>query len=119
MACCACRTRQDIQHTNVIPGAIPKATLDKLAKLGIRQRFDLVLHLPLRYEDETRLQPIAELVPGMAAQVEGEIIHSEVAFRPRRTLVCQLQDESGILHLRFLHFYPSQQKQLAVGKKIR
>lgn len=119
MACCACRTRQDIQHTNVIPGPIPKATLDKLAKLGIRQRFDLVLHLPLRYEDETRLQPIAELVPGMAAQVEGEIIHSEVAFRPRRTLVCQLQDESGILHLRFLHFYPSQQKQLAVGKKIR
>ncbi|HMC13208.1 MAG TPA: ATP-dependent DNA helicase RecG, partial [Gallionellaceae bacterium] len=46
-------------------------------------------------------------------------IHSEVAFRPRRSLICQLQDDSGILHLRFLNFYPSQQKQLAIGKRIR
>ncbi len=101
------------------PGSIPKATLDKLAKLGIHNRFDLVLHLPLRYEDETQLQRIAELAPGMSAQVEGEIIHSETAYRPRRTLICQVQDASGVLHLRFLHFYPGQQKQLAVGKKIR
>jgi ATP-dependent DNA helicase RecG len=98
---------------------LPQATQTKLAKLGIHSRLDLVLHLPLRYEDETQLQRIAELVPGMTAQVEGEIIHSEVAYRPRRSLVCQLQDDSGILHLRFLNFYPSQQKQLAVGKKIR
>ncbi len=91
----------------------------KLAKLDIHRRFDLVLHLPLRYEDETRLQRIADLVTGTQAQVEGEIIHSEITYRPRRTLVCQLQDDSGVLHLRFLHFYPSQQKQLAVGKKIR
>jgi ATP-dependent DNA helicase RecG len=98
---------------------IPKATLDKLGKLGIHSRFDLVLHLPLRYEDETRLQLISELAPGMTAQVEGEIIHSEVAYRPRRSLVCQLKDDSGVLHLRFLNFYPSQQKQLATGKKIR
>jgi len=98
---------------------LPKATLEKLAKLGIQSRFDLVLHLPLRYEDETQLQRIAELIPGATAQVEGEITHSEVAFRPRRSLICQLQDDSGVLHLRFLNFYPSQQKQLAVGKKIR
>ncbi|MBI5436715.1 MAG: ATP-dependent DNA helicase RecG [Nitrosomonadales bacterium] len=104
---------------NVIPASIPKATLAKLAKLGIHNRFDLVLHLPLRYEDETQLQRIADLTPGMSAQVEGEIIHSEIVYRPRRTLVCQVQDDSGVLHLRFLHFYPSQQKQLAVGKKIR
>ena len=78
-----------------------------------------MLHLPLRYEDETQLQRIAELVPGMTGQVEGEIIHDEIAYRPRRSLICQLQDDSGILHLRFLNFYPSQQKQLAVGKKIR
>ncbi len=52
--------------------------------------------------------------------MEGEIIHSEVMYRPRRSLVCQLQDDSGdILYLRFLNFYPSQQKQLAVGKRIR
>ena len=98
---------------------IPKATLGKLERLGIRDRFGLVLHLPLRYEDETRLARIGSLAPGITAQVEGEIIHSEVAFRPRRSLICQLQDESGILHLRFLNFYPSQQKQLAVGKRIR
>ncbi len=103
----------------MISSSIPKATLAKLAKLGIHNRFDLVLHLPLRYEDETQLQRIAELMPGMSAQVEGEIIHSEIVYRPRRTLVCQVQDDSGVLHLRFLHFYPSQQKSLAVGKKIR
>ncbi|MBI3902353.1 MAG: ATP-dependent DNA helicase RecG [Nitrosomonadales bacterium] len=101
------------------PASFPKATLGKLAKLGICSRFDLVLHLPLRYEDETQLQRIADLAPGTNAQIEGEIIHSEVAYRPRRSLICQLHDGSGILHLRFLNFYPSQQKQLAVGKKIR
>jgi ATP-dependent DNA helicase RecG len=98
---------------------LPKPTLTRLAKLGIYSRFDLVLQLPLRYEDETQLLKIADLIPGLSAQVEGEIIHSEVTYRPRRSLICQLQDESGILHLRFLNFYPSQQKQLAVGKTIR
>ncbi|MFH0933953.1 MAG: ATP-dependent DNA helicase RecG, partial [Pseudomonadota bacterium] len=103
-----------------MPLKIPPATQSKFAKLGIRTPFDLVLHLPLRYEDETRITRIADLVPGESAQVEGEIIHSEVMFRPRRSLVCQLQDDYGdILYLRFLNFYPSQQKQLAVGKKIR
>jgi ATP-dependent DNA helicase RecG len=98
---------------------IASATQSKFAKLGIHTPFDLVLHLPLRYEDETQITRIADLVPGEPAQVEGRIIHSEVMFRPRRSLVCQLQDDSGILYLRFLNFYPSQQKQLAVGKKIR
>jgi ATP-dependent DNA helicase RecG len=105
--------------SNPFPASLSKITLGKLAKLGIHNRFDLVLHLPLRYEDETQLQRIADLVPGTHAQVEGKIIHCEIAYRPRRTLLCQLQDESGILHLRFLHFYPSQQKQLAAGKHIR
>ena len=98
---------------------IPPAVQSKLTKLGIHTPFDLVLHLPLRYEDETKITRIDDLVPGEAAQAEGEIIHSEVAYRPRRSLICQLQDDSGILFLRFLNFYPSQQKQLAIGKKIR
>ncbi|MBU1426409.1 MAG: ATP-dependent DNA helicase RecG [Gammaproteobacteria bacterium] len=102
-----------------MPLKIATATQSKFAKLGIHTPFDLVLHLPLRYEDETRITRIADLKPGEAAQVEGEIIHSEVMYRPRRSLVCQLQDDSGILYLRFLNFYPSQQKQLAVGKRIR
>jgi ATP-dependent DNA helicase RecG len=102
-----------------VPLKIASATQSKFAKLGIHTPFDLVLHLPLRYEDETQITRITDLVPGETAQVEGEIIHSEVMFRPRRSLICQLQDDSGILYLRFLNFYPSQQKQLAVGKKIR
>jgi ATP-dependent DNA helicase RecG len=108
---------------SLVPGYVPlkiaPATQSKFAKLGIHTPFDLVLHLPLRYEDETRITRITDLVPGETAQVEGEIIHSEVMYRPRRSLVCQLQDDSGILYLRFLNFYPSQQKQLAIGKKIR
>ena len=98
---------------------ISQATLGKFEKLGIRSRFDLVLHLPLRYEDETRLQTVGALVPGVSAQVEGEIVYSEITYRPRRTLLCRLQDNSGMLYLRFLNFYPSQQKQLAAGKRIR
>ncbi|OGB95681.1 MAG: ATP-dependent DNA helicase RecG, partial [Burkholderiales bacterium RIFCSPLOWO2_12_FULL_67_210] len=69
--------------------------------------------------DETHLAPVATVQPGMNAQVQGVITHSEVTFRPRRTLVCRLQDNGGELYLRFLNFYPSQQKQLAIGKQIR
>jgi ATP-dependent DNA helicase RecG len=101
------------------PAKISTATLAKLAKLGVHHRSDLLLHLPLRYEDETRIATIASLQPGETLQVQGVITHNEVAFRPRRTLVCRLQDETGELYLRFLNFYPSQQKQLAVGQHIR
>jgi ATP-dependent DNA helicase RecG len=101
------------------PAKISPATLGKLARLGIHHRADLLLHLPLRYEDETHLAPIDTVQAGETVQVQGVITHSEIAFRPRRTLVCRLEDSSGELYLRFLNFYPSQQKQLAVGKRIR
>jgi len=101
------------------PAKISPVTLVKLAKLGIHHRADLLLHLPLRYEDETHLAPIATVQAGETVQVQGVITHSEIAFRPRRTLVCRLEDSGGELYLRFLNFYPSQQKQLAVGKQIR
>ncbi|MGB7651590.1 MAG: ATP-dependent DNA helicase RecG [Gallionella sp.] len=102
-----------------IPSKIAPATLAKLAKLGIHHRSDLLLHMPLRYEDETHLSPIDTVQAGETAQVQGIITHSEVIYKPRRTLVCRLADASGELYLRFLNFYPSQQKQLAVGKAIR
>ncbi|MFZ5503736.1 MAG: ATP-dependent DNA helicase RecG [Pseudomonadota bacterium] len=98
---------------------ISPATLAKLAKLGIHHRTDLLLHLPLRYEDETHLTAIAALQPGVTAQVQGIITHCEVMFRPRRSLVFRLREGDDELTLRFLNFYPSQQKQLAVGKQIR
>ncbi len=101
------------------PSKISPTTLAKLAKLGIHHRADLLLHLPLRYEDETHLTPIADAQPGMTVQVQGVITHSEVMFRPRRSLVCRLMEGHEELTLRFLNFYPSQQKQLAVGKQIR
>ncbi|MDX3907509.1 MAG: ATP-dependent DNA helicase RecG [Pigmentiphaga sp.] len=80
---------------------------------------DLILHLPIRYEDETRLTPIGQLLPGMWAQVEGVVTRSEVTYRPRRQLIVAIQDDTGELSLRFLNFYPSQQKQLAEGRRIR
>ena len=90
-----------------------------LAKLGLRRDIDLALHLPLRYEDETTVVPIETLRDGQTAQVEGEIGESKVQFRPRRQLVVTVSDGSADLVLRFLHFYPSQQKTLAAGKRVR
>ena len=103
---------------SALPG-VTQAAAAKLAKLGIRTRADLVLHLPLRYEDETRVTPIAELRPGLAAKVEAEIVDASVQYRPRRQLVVRVRDESGDLVLRFLNFYGSQLKQLAAGRRLR
>ena len=89
----------------------------KLRNLGLVSPEDFVLHLPLRYEDETRVVPVASLRPGFSAQVEGEITKSEVLYRPRRQLTATLADDSGELQLRWLNFYPSQQKQVTVGKR--
>ena len=92
---------------------------EKLSRLGIRNELDLILHLPIRYEDETHLFPISDAPPGQVVQVEGVIIHNEVVIRPRRQLVCQIEDSSGILVMRFLNFYGSQIKTYAVGKRVR
>jgi len=91
----------------------------KFRNLGLVLPEDFILHLPLRYEDETRVVPIASLRPGAPAQVEGRIVRSEVLYRPRRQLTATLADETGELQLRWLNFYPSQQKQLAAGKRLR
>ena len=78
-----------------------------------------MLHLPLRYEDETHLYPISDLPFDRSAQTEGELLHAEVQYRPRRQLVCQIADGSAVLYLRFFNFYPSQIKQLQVGVRLR
>ena len=91
----------------------------KLAKLGIHRDFDLVLHLPLRYEDETRVVPIAQLQPGIPGQVEATVLGSEILYRPRRQLSVRIGDASGELLLRFFNFYASQQKALAPGARVR
>ena len=95
------------------------ALQEKLSRLGISDDLDLILHLPIRYEDETRLFAIANAPQGQAVQVEGVIVHSEVVIRPRRQLVCQVEDNSGVLVMRFLNFYGSQIKTYAAGKRVR
>jgi ATP-dependent DNA helicase RecG len=108
------------------PRAKPGAALaDKLARLGIAREEDLVLHLPLRYEDHTRLVPLAALAPGSEQQAEGTVVRTEIQYRPRRQLVSVLEDGGddfggrAQLVLRFFHFYPSQQKALAPGRRVR
>ena len=101
-----------------IKGMTP-ALQGRLAKLGIFNWQGLLLHLPLRYLDETRITAIRDLRAGEQAQVQGEIVHAEVQYRPRKTLICRLRDNTGQLVLRFLHFYPSQVSSLQEGKHIR
>ncbi|VVE00402.1 ATP-dependent DNA helicase RecG [Pandoraea aquatica] len=92
---------------------------DKLAKLGLKRDIDLILHLPMRYEDETTLRKIGEVLPSEPAQVEGVVTASDVAYRPRRQWVVRIADEGHELVLRFLNFYGSQQKQLSIGTRVR
>ncbi len=96
-------------------------TAEKLARLGLRTDMDLVLHLPLRYEDETQIIPIKEagFMAGHPSQVEGVVTSCDVHYRPRRQLVVTIEDESGPLVLRFLNFYGSQTKQMAAGTRLR
>ena len=97
---------------------------DKLARLGVARDEDLVLHLPLRYEDHTRLVPLARVKVGETLQTEGTIVDVDIAYRPRRQLVCRIEevDERGGragLTLRFFSFYPNQQKALEQGARVR
>ncbi|MGF7191137.1 ATP-dependent DNA helicase RecG [Robbsia andropogonis] len=68
----------------------------KLNKLGLARDIDLVLHLPMRYEDETRITPFAQLLPGMLAQVEVRVVDSEVSYRPRKQLVVRVEDAAAM-----------------------
>ena len=90
-----------------------------LRKLGLVRPIDLALHLPLRYEDETRIVRLSDARDGDSVQIEGEVTHQEVTFRPRRQLLVSVNDGSDTVVLRFFNFYPSQQKQMAVGSRIR
>jgi ATP-dependent DNA helicase RecG len=96
-----------------------KTVQEKLVRLGIADEFDLVLHLPLRYEDETHLYPINDVPANKTVQVEGVITRSEIMYRPRRQLVCQIEDGSGTLFMRFLNFYGSLAKAYSAGTRVR
>jgi ATP-dependent DNA helicase RecG len=127
---------QNSRHNHAMPRSA-KATADKapadktasapaksapqkaLEKLGLVRPIDLALHIPMRYEDETQITPLKDCRDGDTAQIEGEVTSCEVVIRGRRQLVVMLDDGTDVCSLRFLHFYPSQLKQLAVGQRIR
>ncbi|MFW5432333.1 MAG: ATP-dependent DNA helicase RecG [Methylophilaceae bacterium] len=96
-----------------------KPLIKNLAKIGIVKTQDLLLHLPLRYIDETRIVLIRDLRLGDSAQVQGEIVHAEVTYKPRKALIARLEDASGQITLRFIHFYPSQINALKEGNQLR
>ncbi|WP_312058136.1 ATP-dependent DNA helicase RecG [Pantoea septica] len=106
--------------------AIPLSTLTgvgasqaaKLAKLGLHTIQDLLLHLPLRYEDRTQLYAINDLLPGIWATVEGEVLQSDISFGRRRMLVCQISDGSGVLTMRFFNFNAGMKNSLAPGRRV-
>ncbi len=106
---------------DVVPAAAQplSAPQKALRKLGLVRDIDRALHLPLRYEDETRITRLRDARDGDVVQIEGEVTHQEVGFRPRRQLLVTLDDGSDTCVLRFFNFYPSQQKQMAVGNRIR
>ncbi|EIK9593429.1 ATP-dependent DNA helicase RecG, partial [Salmonella enterica] len=94
------------------------AQSSKLAKIGLHTVQDLLLHLPLRYEDRTHLYPIGELLPGIYATVEGEVLNCNITFGGRRMMTCQISDGSGILTMRFFNFNAAMKNSLATGRRV-
>jgi ATP-dependent DNA helicase RecG len=104
----------------VAPRPPPKTpTQAALVKLGLVRDIDLALHLPLRYEDETRITKLDEAREGDSIQIEATVTQCEVSYRPRKQLVVTVHDGTDTCVLRFFSFYPSQQKALEVGKRVR
>ena len=92
---------------------------ERLARIGLVRDWDFVLHLPLRYEDETRIVPIGEVLPGQTVQIQGEVTDCRVVRGRFEQLVARVADRTDSLQVRFLHFYPSQRAQMAEGNTVR
>jgi len=110
----------EYQSVNVLKGVGP-AVAEKLKKLEIYNIQDVLFHLPMRYEDRTKITPLGALQFGQQALIEGVIDHSEVKFggKGRRSLLCHLSDNTGAIVLRFFHFNKAQQANLSVGQRLR
>ncbi len=101
-----------------LKGVGPKLR-EKLKKLGLHSVQDLLFHLPLRYQDRTRICPIGALRPGNDVVIEGEVLAADITFGRRRSLVCRLRDGTGTTTLRFFHFNAAQKQQLSKGARLR
>ncbi|CAG7856753.1 ATP-dependent DNA helicase RecG [biofilm metagenome] len=107
-----------LQPVAILPG-IGERTATRLEKLGINTIQDLLFHLPIRYEDKTRLYPIAKLAAGMSAYINGTIEFTDVLPRGRRSLICRINDGTGIIDLRFFHFTARQLDALKTGMRLK
>ena len=111
--------RKPPESTTSAPAAVKSPLQKALGKLGLHRDIDLALHLPLRYEDETRVTRLADAREGDTLQFEGTVAGSEIKLGARRQLLVTVDDGSDTCTLRFFTFYPSVQKALAVGSVIR
>ncbi len=98
---------------------VGEAMAEKLAKVGLETLQDVLFHLPLRYQDRTRIVPIGALRPGQDAVVEGTVAGADVVMGRRRSLLVRLNDGSGTLSLRFYHFSQAQKDGLKRGTVVR
>ncbi len=96
---------------SVLKGVGPR-TLENLVRINIHTIQDLLFHLPTRYEDRTRITPIANLRPGDRVLIQGTILSTKTTYGRRASLVTQLQDATGSIQLRFFHFTASQRDRL-------
>jgi len=108
---------QSTSPVTILKGVGPRVA-ERLEKIGIREVQDLLFHLPLRYQDRTRVIPIGSVRHGMQVVVQGEIELTQVKFGRRRSLLCRISDGTGALTLRFFHFSAAQQKNLIKGLRI-
>ncbi len=115
----ASRSPKKASQTAPASGPAKSPMVKAMEKLGLRRDIDLALHLPLRYEDETRIIALADARDGALVQFDATVRNSEVSFRPRRQLVVVVQDGTETCTLRFFNFYPSMQKAMADGNRIR
>ena len=91
----------------------------KLKKLGINSTIDLLLYLPNKYNDQTVIQSINDTLIGQRSQIEANVNDVEVKYRPKRNLILYVSDSTGQMQIRFLHYYPSQIKQLESAGLVR
>jgi len=108
----------DAMPVTALKGVGPRNAA-RLAKLGISRVQDILFHLPLRYQDRTRVVPLGSLRPGMEVVVEGAVEYAEVKLGRRRSLLVRIADGSGAIVLRFFHFSQAQKAGLAAGVRLR
>ncbi|WP_299734601.1 ATP-dependent DNA helicase RecG [uncultured Endozoicomonas sp.] len=98
---------------------VGSALADKLSKIGIHSIQDLLFHLPMRYQDRTRVVPIGSLQPHSDVVIQGKVLASEVVMGRRRSLLCRVSDGTGSISLRFFHFTAGQKNNLKPGAEVR